>query len=129
MTCNNMNKLQQTFTNMPKCIFLYITTYLNYRDKYSLKLVCDKFNDWVTFTSKEINEKYWNDSKKIYIKISNCLNCLTCYVCEIKVCNKCYSCKKLHDPSTYENGLNKVNNGHGTTIPVCDGCIHTYYYY
>jgi len=86
-----MNKL-------PKCVFLHMTTYVDFQDKYSLKQVCNKYDNWIKFTPKEFNDKYFNDIKKLQKRIDKCV----CDECEI--CNNCFS-------SNYDT-RSRCSNGH-----------------
>lgn len=98
-----MNKL-------PKCVFLYMTQYLNLQDKCYLKQTNSKYNMWMQFTPNEYSNKYWKDINEYKIKIKKCV-CTDCPNCNERVYapyrtywNNCVKCdKKICNECIYDN--------------------------
>jgi len=94
--------MEQELNNMPKCVFLYLATYLNLQEKSTLKKLCKKFNGWIVFGQKDFAKKYMkkvnkvkNDRKKQCFKCFHDYSyshycCFTkCQKCNNDICNDC----------------------------------------
>jgi len=92
---------------LPKCLIVYLTTFLNLLDKAHLKQICKRYNECIIFSSFEIIHKYEtyinslksiNYKKCIQCGQRRCVDCLkkkfrivseTCGSCDKLICSKC----------------------------------------
>jgi len=91
--------MNTSLLNLPKCIIIYLASFLKICDKACLKQICKRYNECITFSPIEIIHKYEGYISKL--KNMNCKQCMhqtNCYSCEKVMCTECFNtkCRTCH---------------------------------
>jgi len=118
--------MNTSLLNLPKCIIIYLTSFLKICDKAKLKQICKRYNECITFSPIEIIHKYEGYISKLKnMKYEECVQCkhmfcINCIHGRYQAKQECSSCNKFICRECFNEECGRCYN------VICNNCLPKY---